>query len=967
MKRWLAELLTAVLPCVLLACGGGGHSVALENGDPTDSAPGDGGDPSGDASVAETAACNNGVVEVGETCDGNCPATCADGDECTNDVQLGDPSTCDMVCLHEPIADCDVEVTEVPSAPVSGDWRVSDAVSDGRVYLAVDAIPAGVTRVEWARADTGPWESTDHVTPGVFFVEGLSNNQSYDFYLRFSNALGAGVASAAKTVTPTAAGNQRMACWADGEKRHWLTERPTNAGSAPAMSEGVNQPFVVAGGGEAEVMDWESSPFKTQWGINQFTGDYWSAPPDPGDSIFYDPLGSARSLRPAESEQRVIHTSIGATAIVVHGAAGMVTWEVNSLVGFGTDGHPAFFRFDRTYQGGRLPDRRPFVVGPVNIVHNGGDPIAITPDAMKGYSLVSLDGASLCVVSRPGIIPPLTASASDLRVVRGYSQAYSRRRGVYDFALDGWDESAADAASSTGLTLRPTFESVGVYADLSGAATCRVRFRRQGEADFHPAHELWYDDRDHSGYPSVDGVDILAAKHRGVIIYLEPGTTYEVQVKQGTTYRKAMVTTWSHDVDRVSLELGHVVGDVELSKSGENITVTRAGESTLTADLSGGKWLELHSGSVRGSVFVEAGVSRVVFRDIDRFGGGADGFKLEDGVSDIRIVGGQSSGGGSKAVFWAKKNDCEVSAFEKQQSHSISLIGRFVGSPRYAANTWAEKRGDGDIHPYGVCVFARHRSIAGRLVMSDCAVMADAWRTYGDIYHGSGENRPGLGVVGSTGPDHVVAWNTFRGWADDAIELEGQVTNGVHIHNYYNAAEMRPGTYLVAAVSHSWVASGPVMGARNMIAYSAADGRAQSEGVKLKSHKDQALKWNEDEPAWASTKMGRRYYYHETIVGSGGLVPNGAVSGSGGPVLGVHACNTLHQAKGSFAPSGGTNHACASYATSTADTLPASLALDANSYAIGSELVGNGEWIFNINDGGPFYEDAPSIGAQRAP
>lgn len=47
--------------------------------------------------------CGNGMVEEGETCDGNCPASCNDNDVCTLDVRTGSPASCDVACDFTPL------------------------------------------------------------------------------------------------------------------------------------------------------------------------------------------------------------------------------------------------------------------------------------------------------------------------------------------------------------------------------------------------------------------------------------------------------------------------------------------------------------------------------------------------------------------------------------------------------------------------------------------------------------------------------------------------------------------------------------------------------------------------------------------------------------------------------------------------------------------------------------------------
>ncbi len=55
-----------------------------------------------------TPTCDNGVVEAGETCDpiSSCPTACNDGDSCTTDTLVGDPSQCTAECTTQAITTC---------------------------------------------------------------------------------------------------------------------------------------------------------------------------------------------------------------------------------------------------------------------------------------------------------------------------------------------------------------------------------------------------------------------------------------------------------------------------------------------------------------------------------------------------------------------------------------------------------------------------------------------------------------------------------------------------------------------------------------------------------------------------------------------------------------------------------------------------------------------------------------------
>jgi uncharacterized protein (TIGR03382 family) len=60
-----------------------------------------------DIVFAAGAQCNNGAVDPGETCDGNCPTSCApSGDACMPMQLTGSAATCDSACVVQPITAC---------------------------------------------------------------------------------------------------------------------------------------------------------------------------------------------------------------------------------------------------------------------------------------------------------------------------------------------------------------------------------------------------------------------------------------------------------------------------------------------------------------------------------------------------------------------------------------------------------------------------------------------------------------------------------------------------------------------------------------------------------------------------------------------------------------------------------------------------------------------------------------------
>lgn len=53
-----------------------------------------------------SSSCGNGILDAGETCDGDCPISCNDSDVCTDDGSTGSWDTCSLVCTHQPVLSC---------------------------------------------------------------------------------------------------------------------------------------------------------------------------------------------------------------------------------------------------------------------------------------------------------------------------------------------------------------------------------------------------------------------------------------------------------------------------------------------------------------------------------------------------------------------------------------------------------------------------------------------------------------------------------------------------------------------------------------------------------------------------------------------------------------------------------------------------------------------------------------------
>ena len=99
-------------PCTKDALTGSDCNVRCVSAPITASAA-DGCCPDGASSLTDSdcsVSCGNGVVEAGETCDGDCPTACNDGDACTSDRLVGAAARCTAECISTAIG-----------VPVNGD------------------------------------------------------------------------------------------------------------------------------------------------------------------------------------------------------------------------------------------------------------------------------------------------------------------------------------------------------------------------------------------------------------------------------------------------------------------------------------------------------------------------------------------------------------------------------------------------------------------------------------------------------------------------------------------------------------------------------------------------------------------------------------------------------------------------------------------------------------------------------
>ena len=144
------------LVCTRDSLVGSGCSAECSNTDISECADGDGCCPSACDGLTDSDCplCGNGVIEVGETCDGDCPTSCDDSEACTIDTLVGDPTMCNAECTYEDITVCQNDDGCCPSS--------CDNSNDNDCPLILSCLPPG-TRLSYYRLIEPGWPAgRDH-------------------------------------------------------------------------------------------------------------------------------------------------------------------------------------------------------------------------------------------------------------------------------------------------------------------------------------------------------------------------------------------------------------------------------------------------------------------------------------------------------------------------------------------------------------------------------------------------------------------------------------------------------------------------------------------------------------------------------------------------------------------------------------------------------------------------------------
>lgn len=395
-----------------------------------------------------------------------------------------------------------------------------------------------------------------------------------------------------------------------------------------------------------------------------------------------------------------------------------------------------------------------------------------------------------------------------------------------------------------------TFECVGLYwAPPVGAEDniCRVRYRPAGTEAWREALPLWYDVRNR--------------EYRGSVVGLQPGTSYEFQLRLEKSDTEVSLTgkTWAEDFPvarTVTLPPGISNQTLEITEGG-----TRDGYVLYTSQPGVRSEIDVADGS---PTCIDVKASYVIISDLTLRGASEHGIKLMGPVHDVVIEGCDISGWGRVAPDGFGKNlDAGISGLDPGIARIVIQKNK-IHHPRANANDWLQDRpGTGEkssSHPNGPQAVVFIDSVGNNVIRYN-EIYSDEVHRFNDGL-GGGAN---FSFKGFPGADSDVYGNIVRNTIDDALEIEG---GGCNVRVWENLMEE---TFTGVATASCSI--GPLYVFRNVLGHTRSNSGAvdapENTGIfgKLGNH--------------GGYGGGRIYYFHNTILQPPGTAPGMRPLGAG--------------------------------------------------------------------------------------
>jgi hypothetical protein len=332
--------------------------------------------------------------------------------------------------------------------------------------------------------------------------------------------------------------------------------------------------------------------------------------------------------------------------------------------------------------------------------------------------------------------------------------------------------------ASAAVEAVPTFHSIGIaWSDSGGGADveCDVEYRPQGATEWKSGLPLWFDPRAvGSGTPAARP----AGEYRGSLVYLTPGTAYELRLslKGKSITTTTVATTWSE-----SFPVGTTT---TVADGASTLEIKTGGTKSGYALYAGPATIDV-GGKQDHDVFIDA--PYVVVRGLTLRGAATNAIELGPNAHDVVIEGNDISGFGvistedGAGTLWGSQSNAALYCNHHPSVERIVFQRNKVHHPRSDSNSWEEPRPSrgGDPHPLGPQAVT-FESCGGNHVFRYNEVWSDADHYFQDAF-GGGEN---FSFEGFPRNDSDIYGNAISQCWDDGIESEGGNRN-VRIWNNY--------------------------------------------------------------------------------------------------------------------------------------------------------------------------------------
>lgn len=327
------------------------------------------------------------------------------------------------------------------------------------------------------------------------------------------------------------------------------------------------------------------------------------------------------------------------------------------------------------------------------------------------------------------------------------------------------------ARASAEASAVPTFHSIGLaWSDSGGSAstTCRVEYRKTGEAAWKRGYPLWFDAR---AAGSGTSAARPANEYRGSLVNLAPGTAYEIRLSlEGTSTETTLTaSTWSETFP---------VGETHLvTDSSDTLQITASGskDAYVIYGPADGKSATIDVANAKNNdVYVDA--AYVIVRGLTLKGAATNAIELGPNAHDVVIEGNDISGFGvistvdGAGTLWGSDSNAAVYCSHHPGVERIVIQRNRIHNPRSDTNSWEEPRPSrgGDPHPLGPQAVT-FETCGGNHVIRYNEVWSDIDHYFQDVF-GGGEN---FSFEGFPRADSDIYGNRISNCWDDGIEAEG--------------------------------------------------------------------------------------------------------------------------------------------------------------------------------------------------